>query len=447
MPRISESLKFMGKRITGHLWQVKTYRMPPLSLCYLAALTPGKHDVAIIDENFEEVKLDGDEDLIGISVYTPMANRAYELCKEVRLKTRAKIVLGSYHVSMLPKEALKYCDAVVVGEAEGLWENVLQDAEKGKLKKVYQHSDLPCLDFLPIPKRVLLNKYQYFCDTIQTSRGCPIGCNFCIIHKFLGQKTRVRPIEKVREELFSIKKEHLGIVDDNIVGNIEYASNIFKLLSEFDFHWFTQASVHIAKNDYLLKLAAESGCDALFIGFESINQDSLMEAHKFTNKMEEYKMLIKKIHDWGIGVEGAFVFGFDSDKKDIFRRTMNFCNENELEMAQFTALTPLPGTELFKKMKDENRIFTFNWNYYDVLHPVFTPKSMKAHELFEGVLNCWSEFYSGWRCLRRMFEKRGGSWSFWFNFDSFKMFTLLKFFLNNELDRYDFYKNLKMKNI
>lgn len=221
--------------------------------------------------------------------------------------------------------------------------------------------------------------------------------------------------------------------------------SLCKLLSEFNFHWSAQASIYIAKNDKLLKLAADSGCDSLFIGFESINQASLMNAHKFANKVDEYKMLIKKIHDYGMGIEGAFVFGFDSDKKDVFRGTVDFCNENEIEMAQFTVLTPLPGTELFNKLNKENRIFTFNWAYYDVLHPVFSPKFMKAYELFDGLLNCYNEFYTGLKCWRRILRRRGGSWSFWFNFDFAKMITLFKL-IRVGIDRYGFYKDLRTNN-
>lgn len=446
MPRISLSFKFFGKKITGHLWQVKTYRMPPLGLCYIAAATPDKHYVTIIDENTEEVKIDGNEDLIGISVYTPMANRVYEICKEVRAKSKAKIVLGSYHASVLPQEALQHCDAVVVGEGEVLWKQVIGDVENGCLKKIYLDDNLPDLGSLPIPKRNLLSS-EYFCDSIQTSRGCTVGCDFCIVHKFFGGKNRTRPIEKIREELYTIKKKRLAITDDNITCNIEHAKNLCKLLSEFNFNWTTQASAYIAKDEKLLKLAAESGCEMLFIGFESINQHSLNDAHKFTNKVDEYKMLIKKIHDYGIGIEGAFVFGFDSDKKDVFRRTLDFCNESEIDASQFTVLTPLPGTELFSKMKKENRLITLNWNYYDVIHPVFAPKQMKAYELFEGVIGCYSEFYTGLGCIKRMLKGRGGSWSFWFNFDLFKLFSLIKYFINKGFDRYGFYKDLKMKNI
>ncbi|GAH52449.1 unnamed protein product, partial [marine sediment metagenome] len=275
--------------------------------------------------------------------------------------------MGGMHVSAMPEEALEHSDAVVVGEAEGLWPKLLEDYEEGKLKKIYKTKELPDLSGLPIPRRELLKRKNYlFPNTLQVSRGCPFNCSFCAVSRFFGKRYRLRPIKEVIKEIEKmIEADKMGVwrktgskfwnkmntsifvfLDDNIFGKADYARELFKVLIPLKILWGSQASVNIARseNEDLLKLAAESGCRFLFVGFESIDQSSIDEIGKKVNKPEVYLEAVKLFHKYGITVLGAFVFGFDSEDNNIFERTVDFTKRIRLDLAQFTVLTPLPGT-------------------------------------------------------------------------------------------------------
>lgn len=390
------------------LWSMKFFRMAPLSLPLLASLTPEDFELKIIDENIEKISYE-ETDAVGISVMTPLANRAYKIADNYRRKD-VKVILGGIHPSILPNEAVKHADSVIIGEVEGIWSNVMDDLRKNNLKKIYKVESRPDILNLPFLRRNLLKKEKYFfSNLVQTSRGCPFGCDFCSVSKFNGRKVRHRSIESVIEEIKEIRntkllKKIILFADDNIVGDFSYAEELFKKLTSLNIEWGSQCSLKIAKNENLLKLAAESGCKALFIGFESLNQTALNEVHKSYNT-REYKELIKKIHDYGIMIEGAFIFGFDSDKKDVFNKTVDFCYENDLEFAQFTILTPFPDTELFNRLQEEKRILTYNWNLYDAAHVVFKPRNMSPEELRNGLMTSYENFYSTKSILKRTFSR------------------------------------------
>jgi radical SAM superfamily enzyme YgiQ (UPF0313 family) len=397
-------------------WRIKPFRFPLLSLSTLAALTPERHELELVDENVEELDYDSLEaDLVGITAMTAQAPRAYAIAK--LLQDRGiKTVLGGIHPTMMPDEAMQHADAIVLGEAERLWPQVLEDCEQGRLKKRYASETRPSLEHLPAPRRELYLKnrrykrYYMSIDTVQTGRGCPFGCDFCSVTQFSGNTYRFRPIEDVVRELSAMKSKLIMFMDDNIVGNPKHARELFTAIAPLHKRWFSQCSLNIANDDKLLKCAAESGCDELFIGFETLSKEGLQEMHKKQNINIDYKKAVMKLHDYGISVFGAFIFGFEHDDNASIQRTLDFTNDCDMEDAQFSILTPFPGTSLFARMKAQERITTYDWSQYDFSHLVFRHNNFTKEELEDEHLTAWKEFYSLKSICTRLVPKKLISW-------------------------------------
>lgn len=375
---------------------------PPLNLITVAALTPPEHEVVILDESLTTIDFDEKYDLVGISVMTALAPRAYEIADAFRSRG-IPVVLGGMHPSTLPEEAKAHADAVVIGEAEGSWPQLIEDLKNGSLKPFYRQRERLRLENMVIPRRDLLNRSRYLVpDTVQTTRGCPFACSFCTVSQFFGHEFRFRPVEEVVREVQALEGEVIAFVDDNIVGHPAYAKRLFKALAPLKIKWFSQGSLNIARDEDLLRLAAESGCIGLFIGFESLSPSNLKAVGKAVNRVEEYSAAIKKIHEYGIAIEGAFIFGFDEDDESIFERTVKFAQENRLEAAQFGILTPFPGTPLREQLEREGRIINNDWGEYTISKVVFEPKLMSPRTLQEGFNWAWQEFYSLGSISRRL---------------------------------------------
>lgn len=387
--------------------------VPPSTLCYLAALTPKDVEISITDEMIENIDFKKDVDLVGITVSTAVAPRAYEISDRFRARG-ISVVLGGFHPTFLPEETIKHADAVCIGEAESCWPSLISDFKRGKLKKFYTSTERHNLSGIPIPRRDLLKKGRYLTNAVQTSRGCPFSCSFCAMIQFYGHSYRFRPVKEVIQEIESINGNKMPIifVDDNIVGDLKRANELFKTLIPLNIKWASEASITVAQNKELLNLIAKSGCAELFIGFESIESKNVEEIgtpFKFPKKYEE---AIKKIHDHGIGVHGAFVFGFDHDDRGIFERTVHFAVKNKLESATFTILTPLPGTPLYETLYKQGRIIDKNWSHYDMNCAVFKPAKMSVEALQEGTRWAWEKFYSYSSIFKRTRTIRNLS-SFW----------------------------------
>ncbi len=373
--------------------QGKAFQLPPFSLAAVASATPEYVKIKILDEAIEPIDYSYPANLVGITVLTRFAPHAYEIADKFRSRG-VKVVLGGLHPSALPDEAIKHADAVVIGEAEGIWEILIKDFEKNDLKRFYKNSDFPDLGRLKNPRRDLFEKSRYlFTAMVQTGRGCPFNCNFCSVTKFFGGKFRTRPVECVIKEIRSLKSKFIGFSDDNIFGNRIYARKLFNTLKYEGVIWMAQSSINIADDPELLHLAARSGCKGLFIGLESANAESLVQMHKGFQKPQKFKDNIARLHDEGIGVMGAFVLGSDNEDESIFQKTLEFAKKIKLDLAQFSILTPYPGTALFNKLIKENRIFNFDWSKYDAGNAVFKPLKMTAEKLKEEVDKLWREFY------------------------------------------------------
>ncbi len=381
--------------------KMRVVPFPQASLPLLAALTPSRHEVTIIDERLENIDFDKKWDVVGITVMTATASRAYYIADEFR-KRGTKVVLGGIHPTALPDEAIKHADSIVIGEAEGLWEELIEDREKGELKKFYSHDCPPPLTGLPFSRLDLLDKRYLLKYVFQTTRGCPHNCGFCSVSTFMGRRYRHRPVEEVIKEISLYPNSRIiGFLDDNIVGNPRYSRELFQALVPFRKKWVSQGTLKLAENDELIKLAAQSGCIALFVGFESVNEDNLKKMHKNFNQVDKYKKLIDKFHEYNIMIIGSFVFGFDEDDPSIFQRTLNFLEGVNLDFAQFSILTPLPGTEVFKQFTEENRIFSYDWRKYDFAHVVYRPLRMTPQELQDGYNHVFRQFYSLPRVIKR----------------------------------------------
>lgn len=381
----------------------KGFLYPPMGLMTVAAMTPPEHTVSITDENISEIDYDTDADLVGISAMTASAPRAYEIAKRFR-ENGKKVVLGGIHPSLMPEEASEYADAVAIGEAEGTWPRIISDLQNGGLERLYKSDTYPEGSTIPLPRYDLLAPNTYWVKSmVQTTRGCPFNCNFCSVTRFFGGTFRVRPIRDVIEQIRLLKSKFVGFVDDNIIGNMKYAGELLKALIKEKIYWAGQASVNVARNLKLLKLLRKSGCKGLFIGFESVSKHSIAEAGKSQNRVREYRESIKILHDHGICVEGAFIFGFDSDDTSVFDQTVDFCFNSKIDLVQFAVLTPFPGTELFEKLKQEDRILTYDWSKYNMSNVLFRPKKMTPEQLYEGWLGAYRRFYGRLPILKRVF--------------------------------------------
>ena len=388
-------------------------RLPQSSLAYLAALTPKDWEVKILDENLDRLSFE-EADLVGITAYTCNAPRGYEISEKYRAKG-IKTVIGGVHASVLPEEAKQYADSVIVGEAESVWGELIHDFDNNNLQELYQ-GDHISLENLVKPDRSLFSK-KYRLLSVETSRGCPNNCEFCSTSTLHGQKYRQRPVEEVLDELQALKSKFFFFSDDNILGYgkeaEERAIQLFQGMIERKLRkrWGAYIGIDFASNPEVIKYAQKAGCLGVFIGFESINEETLQDMHKVRNLkvgVGNYRDVIKRIHDYSIGIFGSFVLGNDGDKEDIFQRTSDFIVDTKIDVVQLSTLTPYPGTRLYERLKQEGRLLFTNypddWKYYDFMEVVFQPKNMSPDELRNGVANMYKYTTSTWMSLRRAFN-------------------------------------------
>jgi len=403
-----------------------------LGLPYVAAMTPPQHRVRIIDDRFQEVDFETDADLIGISILTPNAPRGYRIADEFRRRGK-KVVMGGIHASVLPEEALKHCDAVVVGEADGTWLRLLQDLERGSLQRLYRNEDWPSLSGLPIPRRDLMAASHYLpLKTIETTRGCPHNCDFCGVSEYFGKSYRMRPIAEVEAELKSLfvpqpqiprwlwrtmeriapdlpyfaTRRLLYVVDNNVGFQHDYFRDLTGIIRDADVLWWCHATINIARDTEILEMLRDSRCIAVNVGFESLNRADLDEMGKTFNRPEEYEALIKRFHAHKIGVMGTFMIGRDNDTPDTFRQIAEFVERTRLDWAIALILGPLPDTRSYHRLKEEGRLLTENWEQYDNVHCVHQPRGMTPEEVERGFVYIWKRVFSPRSIYRRIWRKK-----------------------------------------
>ena len=376
-------------------------RTPQLTLGVISALTPAEIEVDTVDEEIEEVNFDKHYDLVGISCMTAAAPRAYQLSSVFREKG-AKVVLGGIHPTVMPQEAITHCDCVVMGEAEGCWSELLEDFRRNRLMKFYRSFDFDLAKF-PIPK-LNHNHTPFHVSPILCTRGCPYDCEFCSVTGIYGKKFRHRLIQDIVKEIATRGGKKFFFLDDNIIGDVKFAKELFTALSDLRIRWVGQASISLVKDKALLKLAEKSGCAGLFIGIESVSSHNLKRLRKTPDNAKEYSQAIKIIQDQGILFDASLVFGFDDDDKSIFERTLDFLDKNRVAIATFNILTPYPGTAIFERFKKEGRLLSQNWQDYNHRTVVFRPKKMSPEELAQGFLWSGRNFYTKASIFTRFFH-------------------------------------------
>lgn len=399
---------------------------PKLSLPVIAAYTPDDWQVDLVDEAVQDIDFDHPCDLVGLSIMTCYAPRAYEIAAEFRKRGKA-VVLGGVHPTYCPEEALQHGDAIVCGEAEDLWPELVSDFEAGAMKRMYKMTHFPALDHYKSPRVELLSPDAYMTRQCSfTTRGCHFDCEFCSVSPFNGKTTRRRPVAEVIKELTEVKRWvcaelvdrisndslwnafltslriRLGIEDGSIIAFVDdlhnsnraYCRELWTALKPLKIKWGCQSTLFLGDDEDMVKLAAESGCVSVFVGMESLDEDSLEETNKPFNRVQKFSQEIKMFHDHGIMVNPGIVFGFDNDDEAVFERAVEFLTENQVELAYFNVLTPLPGTALFERYNSAGRIFDRDWSKYDGKHVVFQPSRMTPEQLQEGFHWANHRFYS-----------------------------------------------------
>ncbi len=387
----------------------RSSRFPPIGLGIVAALTPESWKVELVDENWESFTY-READLVGITAFTASARRAYEIAALYR-ERGVPVVMGGIHASMCSEEARRFVDAVVIGEAESVWPQVVVDAEASRLSEVYrgEWSDLAGLVH---PRRDLFHP-DYMFASVQTSRGCPMDCEFCSVTAFNGRRYRRRPPEEVLNELETVPQKMLFFVDDNIIGygnkSREQSLALFRGMVErgLDKWWFCQASLNFADDEEVLHWAGRAGCKMVFLGLEAEEVDGLVEVNKRLNLqrgVESYDEAFRRIHRAGIAVLGAFIFGMDGDTPEKLRRRADYMIRSDVDVMQTTYLTPLPGTRLFDQLQNQDRLlytdFPQDWDRYDMTEVVHQPKGMIPESLTQAMHESNERMYA-WPVLMR----------------------------------------------
>ncbi len=388
------------------IWK-KSLRYAPLTLTTLAALIPPElnAEVTLVDEGIEAVDLEAEADLVGISAITGSAPRSYEMADHFR-RRGLPVVLGGVHPTLMPEEAARHADAVVVGYAEDTWPQLLRDFVAGRLQPRYDQAPDLSLANRPRPRRDLLPGGRYVLShTIEATRGCIHPCEFCVVPAAWG-RPRQQPIADVVADIRQMKAKRLIFLDLNLIADIDYAKELFAALIPLNITWGGLATTMIAWDEELLDLAARSGCRGLLIGFETLSEAALTETKKGFNQRRDYQDVVRRLHDRGIAIQGTFVFGFDNHTTDTFVETVQFVLDAAIDLPRYAILTPFPGTPLFRKLKQQGRILTENWELYDGQHVVYQPHRLDPDTLLRQTEWAWKKSYSYGSIARRLLGSR-----------------------------------------
>jgi radical SAM superfamily enzyme YgiQ (UPF0313 family) len=385
--------------------------VPPLWPSILSSLTPKEYNIEFLHSGFERPtdKTLSRYDVVGISVLTTMAKDGYrigDMCKRLGVTC----IMGGIHPYIFPDEAKKHCDSVMLGEAEYIWPNILKDVEKKELKPLYKGSLAEPEDF-PIPDLSIFKKYRFFTKKLaEIVRGCPHNCRFCGASMYSGRKYRYKVQEKLIAEIenWSSGGRIAHFTNTNLIASPKKTLEIMKGITDFNLRWWSPCDVKILDHEGLIAAAADSGCMVLQFGFDSISDETLKSMNKSFNIKRDYKALIKKCHDYGIEVSGSFIFGWDTDTKDVFEKTVDFACDADIDMPVYFPLTPFPGTDVYNMLLEQGRILTRDWSKYNWNTCVFKPKNMTPQELLNGCFYAFSQSYSTRNIFTRMFSRPRG---------------------------------------
>jgi radical SAM superfamily enzyme YgiQ (UPF0313 family) len=375
----------------GHFPLLYRRYIPPLGIATIAALTPSEWEIEFVDERIESLKIADDADLVGISLMTPQALRAYEIADAYK-SLGITVVLGGVHVCLAPEDAIAHADAIVIGESEGVWADLLNDFKKGQIKRIYR-CETPVLH-PPLPRWDVICKGKGYLplNPIQIARGCPVNCDMCSVPQNFGKEFRMRDIASLMKEIECMDR-YAFVVNDNLHLAKRRSLRFLNGLKNLSKKWVGLALLRIGGDPDFLKMLRESNCWAMYIDLSPWLSASLNEVIEGiqVKKAGEY---IKRIREHNIKVIASFVFGFDHDDKDIFEKTVSFSKQHEIEEVEFHILTPYPGSRLFERLKYQGRLTSERFSDYTSSKVVFRPAKMSPEELYEGYVTAWKEFYS-----------------------------------------------------
>jgi radical SAM superfamily enzyme YgiQ (UPF0313 family) len=382
----------------------RSLRYKPLTLPTLASLVPDElqAQVECLDEGIQDVDSNLDVDLVGITVITGTAVRAYELAAAFRERGVA-VVMGGPHVTLVPDDAQPHADAIVVGYAEDEWPRLLRDFAQGKMQRRYVQAPDLTLENRPLPHRSVLPSSKYLTENVfEATRGCVHHCDFCVVPAAWGRRPLHKPVESIVDDILRMRARHALFIDLNLIAHKDYAARLFEALIPLRISWFGLATTLLCDDLPLLDLAARSGCRGLLMGLESISPENLRASHKAFNAPENYFQVVQRLHARRIALQGCFVFGMDGDTPDTFLKTARFAVEAKIDLPRFAIVTPFPGTALYHRLEKEGRIVTRNWELYDGQHAVFQPAQMSMDQLVRGTQAAWKHAYSCGNMLRRL---------------------------------------------
>jgi radical SAM superfamily enzyme YgiQ (UPF0313 family) len=387
---------------TSPFWRPIKYSLfPPLGLATLAAYLPPDAEVEIQDEHVETLDVDGAPDLVVVQVYITSAQRAYRLADHYRARG-SYVVLGGLHVTSMPEEASQHADTIFLGPGEDTWPRFLADFASGCQARVYR-SQTRTLEGVPPIRRDLIKRHLYLVpNSIVVSRGCPHVCDFCYKEAFFegGRGFYTQAVDAALAEIERLPGRHLYFLDDHLFGDRRFATALFDGMRGMGRLWQAAGTINSVLLPGLLEKAVASGLRSLFVGFETLNPANLAEQRKYQNLRRDYAAAIDRLHDHGVMINGSFVFGMDGDEPSVFEQTVDWAIEHGIETATFHILTPYPGTALHKRISEQGRITTNDWDLYDTRHAVFQPAQMSAGQLEEGYHWAYREFYR-WRSIAR----------------------------------------------
>jgi radical SAM superfamily enzyme YgiQ (UPF0313 family) len=377
-------------------WRPIKYSLfPPLGLATLAAYLSPDDEIDLQDQHVETLNLNDNPDLVIIQVYITNAYRAYKIADHYK-KQGAYVLLGGLHVTSLPEEAAPHADTIFLGPGEETFPQFLKDFKNKSPKKVYS-SSIRTLDKIPPIRRDLIKRNRYLVpNSIVVTRGCPHHCNFCYKDAFFegGRSFYTQIVDDALAEIDRLQGRHLYFLDDHLLGNAKFASELFEEMKGMNRVFQGAATVDSVLRGNLIEKAAEAGLRSLFVGFETFSPANLKQSNKKQNLEKDYVKAVNHLHSLGIMINGSFVFGLDEDDKDVFKRTVDWGLKNSITTSTYHVLTPYPGTRLFKDMEQQGRILTKNWDLYDTRNVVYQTTNLTADELKNGYDWAYKEFYS-----------------------------------------------------
>jgi radical SAM superfamily enzyme YgiQ (UPF0313 family) len=374
---------------------IKYSLFPPLGLATLAAYLDPEDDIILQDEHVEELDLGDEPDLVVIQVYITSAYRAYQIADHYRSRG-AHVALGGLHVTSLPDEAAAHADTIFLGPGEETWPKFLADYRAGRPGQRYT-STVRTLAGLPPVRRDLIKRHLYLVpNSIVVSRGCPHLCDFCYKEAFFqgGKSYYTQPVDNALAEIDRLPGRHLYFLDDHLFGDARFAGALFDGMAGMGRLWQAAGTVQSVLKPGLLEKAVQAGLRSLFVGFETLNPQSLLEQRKHQNLHRNYSEAVQRLHDLGVMVNASFVFGMDHDDDSVFDSTVAWAIEQGIETATFHILTPYPGTALYQRIHAAARLTTHNWDLYDTRHVVYRPALLSPQALEQGYWRAYRQFYS-----------------------------------------------------